>query len=248
MKNVLLQHLEYVLKSHSMDLFSNDVHIESLQSIATTLSSLYNDHEQSRSILENTLTMQKSYNSSPFAIAKTLAKLASISQSLDDNDTARSLLEEAAELHEADRRECGDYKETLEFGQLLGQLGTVYAALNMKKEAKESIERSLMLKQQQPPDLTDEPKSKQYGADFSSSLTDLGHAYVLMGMPLYGKKILTLALTAQKNLLGDNHPEVVRTTTVLAVAHLMQGNNEESKKLRHEAGKLQSQINAQPLY
>ena len=249
-KNVLLAHLEYILQNHPVHLLSPDAHTQALQAIATTRLSLFNDYTQSKEMLENVLAMQRSANCNPLDVSKTLVKLAAVHQYFDEFAEARTILEEAAENHEADRRnrKSEEYTEPYDFGRLLGQLGTVYAALELKREAKETIERSLVLKQMKQPDLSDDPKAKEYGTDFSSSLTDLGHAYVLMGMPLYGKKILDLALTAQKNLLGEDHVEVVRTTTVLATAHLMQGHNEESKKLRHEAGKLQSKINAQPLY
>jgi len=247
-KCALLSHLQYILNNHPNDLFGLPRQIESYQTVALLYKSLYSDFVRSLSLLEDTLQLQKSSNANPLDIAKTISRIASVHQGKEEYNEARTLLEEASEYHEADRRKVGEYKESLEFGKLLGDLGVVYGALNMKIEAKEAIERSLMLKQVTPPDLSDEAKSKQYGADFSSSLTDLGHSYVSLGMPLYGKKILDLALAAQKNLLGEEHPEVVRTITILAVAHLMQGHNEESKKLRFEAGKLQASINALPTY
>lgn len=247
-KTLLLSHLQYMLNNHPIDLFGLPGRIESFQTVALCYLNLFSNFDRAQTLLEETLALQRESNANPLAIAKTLSRIASVHQGREEYDAAKKLLEEASEYHEADRRRVGEYKESLEFGKLLGKLGVVYSALSMKVEAKEAIERSLMLKQVTPPDMTDDAKKSEYGVDFSSSLTDLGHSYVSLGMPLYGKKILDLALAAQKNLVGEEHPEVVRTITILAVAHLMQGHNEESKKLRFEAGKLQATINAAPIY
>lgn len=248
-KRNLLTHLQYILDNHPHEVIGLSNYIDGLQAVAKCYIDLYKNYNKSREILEHVLNLQKSsQNAHPLDIAKTLGKLAEIHNSFSEYEKSKSLLVEAVEIYEADRRKCGEYKRCLEFGKLLGVLGVVYSSLNLKVESKEAIERSLMLKQAIPPDLTDEGKSKEFGSDFASSLTDLGHSYVSLGMPLYGKKILDLALSAHKNLHGEKHPEVVRTLTVLAVAHLMQGHNAESKRLRTEAGKLQSALNTLPCY
>eukprot|EP00794_Sanderia_malayensis_P014142 gene14142-15619_t len=181
-------------------------------------------------------------------MASILCQLASLYNSLEDHEKGKENLEKAVEIYEAQRRKDGEYKNPLDFGKALGALGVIYGTLGDRRKSKELIERALMLQQTGAPDLTDEAKSKHFGAEFASSLTDLGHAYVSLGLPLYGKKILDLSLMAHKNIHGEKHPEVVRTLTVLSIAHLMQGHNDESKKLRREAGKLQAQVNALPVY
>ena len=248
-KKSLLMHLQYILNNQPIELVGLSKQIEGYQTVASCHASLYKDLEKSKNILEDVLNMQKSSTvTDSLDVAKTMSKIAEIYHALEENEKAKSLLEEAAELYEVDRRKCGEYKRSLEFGKLLGLLGVVYGSINLKRESKETIERSLMLLQAAPPDFADEAKSKQYGAEFASSLTDLGHAYVSLGMPLYGKKILDLALSALKNLHGDNHAEVVRAMTVLGIAHLMQGHNEESNRIRKEAGKLQAAVNKVPCY
>lgn len=248
-KRYLLTHLEYIVNNQPKELIHTPQYTQGLQTMAKCYFDLYKDYTRSQHVLEHVLQLQKiSSTVNQLDMAKTMGKLADIHNSFGEYEKSKSLLLDAVEIYEADRRKCGEYKRCLEFGKLLGLLGIVYAALNLKSESKETIERSLMLKQAVPPDLADEAKSKDFGSDFASSLTDLGHSYVSMGMPLYGKKILDLALSAHRNLHGENHPEVVRTLTVLAVAHLMQGNNAESKRLRNEAGKLQSLLNGLPVY
>lgn len=51
----------------------------------------------------------------------------------------------------------------------------------------------------------------------------------------------------KKNIHGDEHPEVVRTLTVLGIAYTMQGNWTEARKMRKEAGKTQAKLDAKPL-
>jgi len=244
-----LQHLEYILNNQPAELIPSSKRIEALITVSKCYAKLYSKTNESKEILENVLQLQRSNAATnQLDIAKTMSSLAEIYNHLDDFETAKQLLEEAGELYEKDRRKNGEYKRSLEFGKLLGLLGVVYGSLSMKIESKETIERSLMLLQAAPPDLNDEAMSKQYGGEFASALTDLGHSYVSLGLPLYGKKILDLALSAHRNIHGENHSEVVRTLTVLGIAHLMQGHNEESKRLRTEAGKLQATISAIPNY
>ncbi|XP_002155323.3 uncharacterized protein LOC100209216 [Hydra vulgaris] len=249
-RKLLLCHLKYIMENQKMDVIGRKGYAECLSSLANCLALINEDFESSKQILQQVLDLQESsQETNSLDIAKTMTDIAKMQQSLQQFDEAKDVLEKAAQLYEADRRKFGEYKKPSDYGRLLGLLGVTYSALDMKRESKESIERSLMMLQAITPDLSDEAKSKQFGAEFASALTDLGHAYTLMGLPLYGKKILDLSLAALRNIHGtDNHPEIVRALTVLSVAHLMQGHNEESKKLRNEAGKIQTAINALPLY
>ena len=249
-RKFLLSHLKYIIENQNMETIGRKTYIESLSSLASCSASINEDLEASKQMLQHVLDLQESsQEANSLDVAKTMTEIAKLHQSLQQFDEAKVLLDKAAQRYEADRRRFGEYKRPSEYGRLLGLLGLTYSALDMKKESKEFIERSLMMLQAVSPDLSDEAKSKQFGAEFASALTDLGHAYTSMGLPLYGKKILDLSLAALRNIHGtDNHPEVVRALTVLSIAHLMQGHNEESRKLRNEAGKIQAVINALPLY
>lgn len=248
-KKVLLVHLEYLLRNQPFELIGSKNQAKCLLNLAKGYASVYRDAEANKQLLDQVITIQQADpNTEPLEMAESLTEKAQYFISQENYESAKSLLLEVSEIYESQRRKLGEYKQPIKYGQVLGRLGAVYGSLGMKVESKETIERALMMEQSIPPDMSDDEKSKKFGSDFASTLIDLGHAYVSLGLPLYGKKILDLALNAQKNLNGENHPEVVRAMTVLAVAHLMQGHNEESRKLRKEAGKLQAAINKIPMY
>lgn len=241
-------HLEYILQNQPVQKCNTEIYSEVIRSLSTCYNGVLKNPQKAKYLLETLLDMEYTNKDTNLNIAKTLTTLGEVHQSLNEYEMAKRVLEEASEIYEKNRKKFGEYKQNVDYGKTLGNLGVVYGCLGNKQKSKETIERSLMFLQAAPPDLSDEAASKRYGADFATSLTDLGHSYVLLGMPLYGKKILDLALATHKNLHGDNHPEVVRTVTVLGIANLMMGNNENSKKLRYEAGKIQSAINSIPFY
>ncbi|XP_066918282.1 uncharacterized protein [Clytia hemisphaerica] len=248
-KKILMLHLEYILKNQPFELLGARNQSKILFALAKAYNSVYKDFDACKELIDQVLSMQQSLSDTdPLDIARTLAEKAQYLINKEDYETAKTTLLEASDIYEAQRKKFGEYKFPIEYGKLLGMLGAVYGSLSMKIESKETIERALMMQQSIPPDMSDEEKSKKFGADFASILIDLAHAYVSLGLPLYGKKIVDLALTAQKNLNGEDHPEVVRALTVLAMAHLMQGHNEESKKHRKEAGKIQANLKKMPLY
>lgn len=242
-------HGEYIQLNHPMETTGLRSRITGMLMSAKFASNVENDVDTAILNIQEALKLQKEhYGDENTEIASILSQLAALYNSKEDSENAKQNLEEAIEIYEAQRRKDGEYKRPLELGKALGSLGVIYGTLGDRVKSKELIERGLMLQQTGAPDLSDEAQSKHFGGEFASALTDLGHAYVSLGMPLYGKKILNLSLMAHKNIHGEKHPEVVRTMTVLSIAHLMEGHNEESRKLRKEAGKVQSQINALPFY
>ena len=242
-------HGEYLHRSHPMHVSGVAAKVTGFLMMATNAATVQNDTDAAISHVDSALQLlQKSDPVDEIEIAGVFSRLAGLHNAKEDHEKAKECLQQAIDIYEAQRRKDGEYKRPLEFGKALGALGVLHGTQGDRRKSKELIERALMLQQTGAPDLSDEAKSKHFGAEFASALTDLGHSYVSLGMPLYGKKILSLALMAHKNLHGEKHPEVVRTITVLSIAHLMQGHNEESKKLRKEAGKLQSQINVLPSY
>ena len=242
-------HVEYILNSHSLDLLGVKNRSSGLLSLSSVCSNIYNDPQSALVLLNAALQLQQeSPEMDNLDVASTLTQLGNVYKSIDDTESSKMYLEQAFDIYERHRKKVGEYKRPLEFGKTLAALGIVCSAVGERHRSKELLERSLMFQQAGAPDLSDEAKSKHFGAEFASSLTDLGHAYLSEGMPLYGKKILDLALVAHKNISGESHPEVMRTLNLLSIAHLMQGHNEESKRLRIEAGKVKAAINIQPLY
>ena len=242
-------HRDFLDSAYPVEVSGIKAKINSRLTSAKIASNIDNDND--KAIAEVQVAYQWLKDNDPgnsIEIASVLSQLAALFNSKEDHENGARYLEEAVELYESQRRKDGEYKRPLEFGKALGALGVIKGTLGDRAKSKELIERGLMLQQTGAPDLADEAQSKHFGGEFASALIDLGHAYVSLGMPLYGRKILDLALMAHKNIHGEKHPEVVRTLTILSIAHLMQGHNEESRRLRKEAGKIQSQINALPLY
>lgn len=242
-------HREYLDSAYPVEFTGVKAKINERITSAKIASSVEKDDD--KAITEMQTALQSLKDSDPdnsLEVASILCQLAALFNSKEDHENGMKYLQEAVDMYELQRRKDGEYKRPLDLGKALGALGVVKGTLGDRVKSKELIERGLMMQQTGAPDLADEAKSKHFGGEFASALVDLGHAYVSLGMPLYGKKILDLALMAHKNIHGEKHPEVVRTLTVLSIAHLMQGHNEESKRLRKEAGKIQSQINSLPLY
>lgn len=242
-------HRDYLDLAYPVEVTGIKAKINCKITSAKVASDIDNDYDKAITEIQTALELLK--NDDPgndLERASILCQLAALYNSKEKPESGMECLEEAVDIYESRRRKEGEYKRALDFGKALGALGVIKGTLGDRAKSKELIERGLMMQQSGAPDLADEAQSKHFGGEFASSLVDLGHAYVSLGMPLYGKKILELALMAHKNIHGEKHPEVVRTLTVLSIAHLMQGHNEESKRLRKEAGKIQSQINILPLY
>jgi len=242
-------HGDYILSSFPVEMMGIKGKITCKRISAKQASDIDGDSDRAISELQDAHQMVKDNDPENYVeIASLLCQLAALSNSKGETENGMKYLENAVELYESQRRRDGEYKQPLEFGKALGALGVIKGTLGDRVKSKELIERGLMLQQTGAPDLADESQSKHFGGEFASSLVDLGHAYVSLGMPLYGRKILELALMAHRNIHGEKHPEVVRAINLLSVAHLMQGHNEESRRLRREAGKIQSQIDELPLY
>ena len=242
-------HGDYMHSSFPVEMMGVKGKITCKLIFAKQASDIDGDSDRAMSELQDALQVVKDNDPENYIeIASLLCQLAALSCSKEEHNNGMKYLENAVELYESQRRRDGEYRRPLEVGKALGALGVIKGTLGDRVKSKELIERGLMLQQTGAPDLADESQSKHFGGEFASALIDLGHAYVSLGMPLYGRKILDLALMAQRNIHGEKHPEVVRAINLLSVAHLMQGHNEESRRLRREAGKLQSQIDNLPLY
>ena len=239
---LLKPHLDHILTSNTSKSLEPKSRAHALSAIAAINSALGN-LEASIPSLERALEIEEEkFGESSLEVAVTLTRLAEVYSSLENPTKARELLERALGIYDLQRRKSGEYKKPLEFARTMEALGAVYGTLGFKQRSKEFIERSLSYMQASVPITEDEIERRQFACEVASTLTDLGHAYLSTGDAFSGRKLLELSVTGLKNMYGEDHPEVVRALTVLGTAYTMQGNWQEGKKMRREAGKLQAKI------
>ncbi|KAK3754964.1 hypothetical protein QZH41_017348, partial [Actinostola sp. cb2023] len=241
---LLMPHLHHILTTSTSRSLGPKSRAHALLAVASINSALGN-LDSSVPSLEQALTIEEEqFGASSLEVASTLTRLAEVYSSLDDASKARELLERAFSIYEQQRKKSGEYKNPLEFARTMEALGAVYGALGFKQQSKDYIERALSYMQAAAPTTPDEIEGRRFTCEVASTLADLGHAYLSIGDAFAGRKMLELAVTGLKNMYGDEHPEVVRTLTILGTAYTMQGNWQEGKKMRKEAGKLQSKLDA----
>lgn len=239
---LLKPHLDHILTSNTSKSLEPKSRAHALSAVAAINSALGN-LEASIPSLERAIEIEEEkFGDSSLEVAVTLTRLAEVYSSLENPTKARELLERALGIYDLQRKKSGEYKKPLEFARTMEALGAVYGSLGFKQRSKEFIERSLSYMQASAPISEDEIERRQFACEVASTLTDLGHAYLSVGDAFSGRKMLELAVTGLKNMYGEEHPEVVRALTVLGTAYTMQGNWQEGKKMRREAGKLQAKI------
>lgn len=239
---LLKPHLDHILTSNTSKSLEPKSRAHALSAVAAINSALGN-LEASIPSLERAIDIEEEkFGDSSLEVAVTLTRLAEVYSSLENPTKARELLERALGIYDLQRKKSGEYKKPLEFARTMEALGAVYGSLGFKQRSKEFIERSLSYMQASAPISEDEIERRQFACEVASTLTDLGHAYLSVGDAFSGRKMLELAVTGLKNMYGEEHPEVVRALTVLGTAYTMQGNWQEGKKMRREAGKLQAKI------
>ena len=244
---LLVPHLAHILATNTTGSLGPKSRAQALlasSSIDSTLGNL----AESKLLLEKALDIEKQqFGELSIETAETLTRLGDVYNSLDNAQKGRDLLEKALQIYETLRKNHGEYKNKLGFARTLISLGILYGELGFKETSKDYLERGFSYMQAGAPPNPDELESRRFAQDISSTLTYVGHAYLSVGQILQGKKLLDLALMGHKNLHGDDHPEVARTLTVLSIAYSMQGNSQESRKMRNEAGKIQAKLGASPV-
>ena len=240
-------HLDHILAagtSKSLGPKSRAHAISAVASVDTSFGNL----ESSRGLLEDVLRIETDlYGESSLEVASTVTRLADVYSSLDDQPKCRELLERALQIYESQRKKFGEYKQPLDYARTLSALGATYGSLGFKERSRDYIERAFSFMQSAAPANPDEVETRRFTNDVASTLTDLGHAYLSLGETTPARRFLDMALNGHKNIHGDEHPEVVRTLTVLGIAYTMQGDWPEARKVRKEAGKLQVKLDAKPL-
>ena len=195
---------------------------------------------------ESLLAEQRSVMGSQHAtVARTLTDMADLKYSLNDPQGAKELLESALDIYERLSPEPADTSRHLDLGLTLSSMGIVYSSLGEKERCRDILERALEVYQTIPPDGNITPRQRKRVA---TTLTDIAHAYLSLGDVDTAKKYIDLANLAQRSLYTDAHTELVRTLNVMSVVYALLGDKAESQKVRAEAGKLQNQINTQPLF
>ena len=172
------------------------------------------------------------------------AHLYSISE---DFQQSKALLERALSIYQMDRKTSQMYKQPFEYGKALVALGVTCGSIGETVRSKDLLEKGLMELQNAAPGDPHAIENKWFAAEISSAVTNLGHSYLLLGKINQGRKLLELALIGHQNVHGDLHAEVIRTLTTLSIAHAMQGNSQESKRLRNEAAKIKKKQDMKPL-
>jgi tetratricopeptide (TPR) repeat protein len=241
---LLKPHLDHILSTNTSKNLKPKSRAHALSAVAAINSALGNLEASIPSLERAVGIEEQNFGKSSLEVAITLTRLAEVYSSLENPNKARELLERAFGIYDLQRKKSGEYKRPLEFARTVEALGAVYGTLGFKQRSKEYIERALSYMQASAPTTGDEIEGRRFACEVASTLTDLGHAYLSVGDAFSGRKMLELAVTGLKNMYGEEHPEVVRALTVLGTAYTMQGNWQEGKKMRKEAGKLQSKIDA----
>lgn len=244
---LLVPHLAYILATNTTGSLGPKSRAQALLASSSIDTTLGNQAESKR-LLEEAFELEKQqFGELSIEAAETLTRLGDVHSSLGNTQEGRDLLEKSLKIYETLRKNHGEYKNKLGFSRTLISLGILYGELGFKETSKDYLERGFSYMQAGAPPNPDELEGRRFAQDISTTLTDVGHAYLSVGQILQGKKLLDLALMGQKNLHGDNHPEVARTLTVLSIAYSMQGNSQESRKMRNEAGKIQARLGASPM-
>ena len=239
-------HLDHILATNSPKSLGLKTRVHALSAVASIDTSTGN-LQPSKGLLEDVLAIEMElFGESSLEVASTLTRLADVYSSLEEATKSRELLERALQIYEKQRQIAGEYKKPLEFARTMSVLGGVYGSLGFKERSMQYIERAFSVMQSAAPLNPNEIERRQFAGDVSSTLTDLGHAYLSVGNTTQARKILDLALQGHKNLYGDDHPEVMRTLTVMGITYTMQGNWPEGKKMRKEAAKVQARLDARP--
>lgn len=244
---LLKPHLDHILASGTSKSLGPKSRAHAISAVASIDASLGN-LDSSRGLLEDVLAIETQlYGESSLEVASTLTRLADVYSSLDNLQRCRELLERAIQIYESQRRKFGEYKQPLDYARTLSALGATYGSLGFKERSRDYIERAFSFLQTAVPTSPDEVEARRFTSDVASTLTDLGHAYLSLGETTPARRFLDMALNGHKNIHGDDHPEVVRTLTVLGIAYTMQGNWPEGRRMRKEAGKIQAKLDAKPL-
>ena len=244
---MLLPHLEGLLKERSLTAASK---AQVYRIMANIHSDVSGDYATGMQLLNKAYTVIKErYGEDCLQIAEILTEQAELCSTTEQLDQSKALLERAVDIYQKSIKTSQTNKQPFEYGKALVALGVTCGSLGETSRSKELLEKGLMELQTAAPGDPHAKENKWFAAEISSAVTNLGHAYLSLGKISQGRKLLELALIGHQNVHGDMHNEVIRTLTTLSIAYAMQGNSQESKKLRNEAGKIKKKLDTNaPLF
>ena len=209
---------------------------------------VFHDYATCDDLLNKAYTVYKERcGETSLEIAGVLTQQAHLYSISEDFQQSKALLERALSIYQMDRKTSQMYKQPFEYGKALVALGVTCGSIGETVRSKDLLEKGLMELQNAAPGDPHAIENKWFAAEISSAVTNLGHSYLLLGKINQGRKLLELALIGHQNVHGDLHAEVIRTLTTLSIAHAMQGNSQESKRLRNEAAKIKKKQDMKPL-
>ena len=152
---------------------------------------------------------------------------------------AEKALKQAVDIYENITPRIANLEHSTDHAFSLSLLGLVQAVIGNKQLCVKYLEQSLMMYQSIP---SDGDITKAQRKVVATTITDLGHAYTMLGDVNSAKKYLDLAVLAQRGIHGDYHPEVVRALNVQRIVFTLMGNNTESRTLGREIGEIQKEL------
>ena len=246
-RSMLLPHLEAILQQRSLTAASK---AQVYSTMANIHSEVFADHATGMRLLNNAYTVTKErYGDDSLEIAAILTAQAELCSTTEQLDQSKQLLERAVQIYQKNIKSSQTNKQPFQYGKALVALGVTCSSLGETSRSKDLLEKGLMELQNAAPHDPHAKENKWFAAEISSAVTNLGHAYLSLGKVNQGRKLLELALIGHQNVHGEAHNEVMRTLTTLSIAHAMQGNSQESKRLRNEAGKIKKKLDTKaPLF
>ena len=246
LKKYLSPHVDSFLQTTPTSVLDNDIlSMEtSLLNIRTSLSNTGFDNlfKEYNALLQAHITQYSTPNHT--RVASVFTSIADIYYTHNQHlDKATQLLLQAIEVYNSVPVKSKMWEVTIDHASSLSLLGLVCASLGDKKGCVKYLEQSLMLYQQIP---SDGDVTKNQRKVVATTITDLGHAYIMLGDVNAAKKYLDLAVIAQRGIHGDYHPEVVRTLNIQRVMYTLMGDNLESRTIGREAGEIQKELTMIP--
>lgn len=244
---LLLPHLVVLLQEKSLTAKSK---AQIYRIMANIHFQVLNDCARATELLKKSYAViEQRYGADSIEAAEILTEQAELCLTAEELMESKAMLERVIAIHQKHIKTSQKNVRPFQYGKALIALGVTCGGLGENARSKELLEKGLMELQTASPNNPMAKESKWFAAEISSAVTNLGHAYLFLGKIGQGRKLLELALIGHQNVHGDIHHEVMRTLNTLSIAHAMQGNSHESKRLRNEAGKIKKKLDTRaPLY
>ena len=239
-RKYLLPHVEHLLASKYNQLLKTDALF--LETCLLSIQSLLSDSAPDQLIQQYSILLQAHKDlcgSSHPMTANVLTAMAEVHYHKGEYREAESLLKQAISIHESILPRLKTSEQSTDHASSLSHIGLAFAAMGDKQACCKSLEQSLTMYQSIP---VEGDITKTQRKLVASTVTDLAHAYIMLGDTIAAKKYLDLAIIAQCGIHGNYHPEVSSTLNVLSIVHALMGDNPESRGVAREAGEIQKEL------